>query len=95
MRSKKAFYKSKGLWGPVIALVALMFDMREWGPVDQAAVWGAVDQIATWGGVLVGAWGRVAAKEGLAVKDEVAPPDAPETGVASDWRRGTGWRRDP
>jgi len=82
MRTRKAFYKSKGFWGPVIALFAMGVEMRGWGSVNQAALLGVVDQIVTWGGVLVGFWGRIAATEELAVKDG-PDPDAP-----GNWRDG-------
>lgn len=70
MSKTKAFWRSRGFWGPVIALVSLVFDMREWGEVDQAAVLGAIDQLFLWGGVLLGAWGRIVAKERLGMRDE-------------------------
>jgi len=69
MNSTKAFYKSKSFWGPVVALFAMLSDMRGWGGVDQAAVLGVVDQIMTYGGVLFGFYGRVVAAEKLGLKD--------------------------
>lgn len=65
---KKAFWKSKALWGPVIALFALMSDMRGWGSVDQAAMLGVVDQVFTYGGIALGFYGRVVAKEKLVMR---------------------------
>lgn len=70
MNSKKAFWKSKGFWGPVVALFALFSDMRGWGSVDQAAVLGVIDQALTYGGVLMGFYGRMVAAETLGLKDD-------------------------
>ncbi len=65
---EKVFWKSTGLWGPVIALFALLSDMRGWGSVDQAALLGAVDQALTYGGLVLGFFGRVVAKERLVMR---------------------------
>ena len=65
---EKPFWQSKALWGPVIALFALMSDMRGWGSVDQAALLGFVDQVMTYGGVALGFYGRVVAQEKLVLR---------------------------
>ena len=65
---EKEFWRSKGFWGPVIALFALLADMRGWGSVDQAALLGGLDQVLTYGGVIIGFWGRVVARERLVMR---------------------------
>lgn len=65
---EKVFWKSKGFWGPVVALFAMLVDMRGWGSVDQAALLGVMDQIFTYGGVAWGFYGRVVAKERLVMR---------------------------
>ena len=65
---EKVFWKSKALWGPVIALFALLTDMRGWGSVDQAALLGVVEQALTYGGVAFGFYGRVVAKEQIVMR---------------------------
>jgi len=75
MNGTKAFWKSKSFWGPVVALFAMLSDMRGWGGVDQAAILGVVDQIMTYGGVLFGFYGRVVAAEKLGLKSSPAPDD--------------------
>ena len=69
MNGTKAFWKSKAFWGPVVAFIALVSDMRGWGGIDQAAVLGVLDQAMTYGGVLFGFYGRVVAAEKLGLKD--------------------------
>ena len=65
---EKVFWRSKGFWGPVIALFAMLSDMRGWGSVDQAALLGFVDQVFTYGGISLAFWGRVLAKERLVLR---------------------------
>ena len=65
---EKPFWQSKALWGPVIALFALMSDMRGWGSVDQAALLGFVDQVMTYGGIALGFYGRVVAQEKIVLR---------------------------
>lgn len=65
---EKVFWQSKGFWGPVVALFAMLSDMRGWGGVDQAAVLGAVDQVFTYGGIALAFYGRVVAKERLVMR---------------------------
>jgi len=66
--NKKFFLKSKGFWGPVVALFSLFSMQMGWGEIDQSGVVQVIEQITLWGGV-AGSWiGRAMATSGWSLK---------------------------
>ena len=70
MSGTKAFWKSKGFWGPVVALIAFGVQANGGPEIDQDAILSAILEILGFGGVLLGLYGRTTAQQKLGVRDE-------------------------
>ena len=69
MIATKAFYKSKGFWGPLISLFALFAQQAGLGEIDQTELLDAILTLFEWGGVAWAFYGRLVAKTKLGLKD--------------------------
>lgn len=65
MSQTKAFYLSRGFWGPIVSLLGFISMQRGWGEIDVSGVLAAIEQLFAWGGLVLAFIGRIRARERL------------------------------
>lgn len=89
MLETKAYYKSRGFWGPIVAIIAFASQQAGLGEVDATGVVDAILYIFEIGGIAIAWLGRLRARYKLGLSDKVATASDPTpesaAGLQSSW----------